>query len=454
MNDNMNNNDGINNNVPQPVNYDIQNGQTEGFTNYYQQADTQPQITQQSGANEVAYYPVEDTSGKKKKKRGKKIAKVIAAIVCVLVISFGSIAGYIALADNGVRIPFLTSDSDSDKKSDDSSTADKNKTDSEADSIGHQSLLQMAAKENALTIPQIVDKVSPSVVGISCKISGSSGTGVGTGTGIIMTQDGYIITNGHVVEDATEITVVIASKDNKLDEVKAKLIGLDAQTDLAVVKIEKTGLIPAEFGKSSDLQVGELAIAFGNPLGFELAGSVTGGIISALNRELTIEDKQLTLIQTDAAINPGNSGGPLVNSYGQVIGINSAKISSSYAEGLGFAIPIDEAKPIIDNLIQYGYVKGRPMLGVSGEEITDVVARYYNLPQGIVVRFIDPKSGAEKAGIKLGDIITAIDDKPVQTMNELNTVKESHKAGEKVKLTVYREGKNIDIDVELMEATK
>jgi len=454
MDDNINsNNNEINNNNGHEDNVikaqDFQEStiipQPDGFMTYQQPVEQPIQVELQNSVNEVAYYPPNSQKPPKKKGKAKRIFKGFVIVLCVMVISVGSIAGYKAIKENAFDIPFLNTKSDSSSISDtNNSKTDDSKTDKDK-----PSLLQLAGKENALSVPKIVEKVSPSVVGISCKYP----QGTATGTGIIMTADGYIITNGHVVQDATEITVVI-SNDGKLEENKAKLVGIDIKTDLAVIKVDKENLTPAEFGKSNELQVGELAIAIGNPLGFELSGSVTGGIISALNRELTIEDKQLNLIQTDAAINPGNSGGPLVNSYGQVIGITSAKISSSYAEGLGFAIPIDEAKPIIDDLIAFGYVKGRPTLGISGEEITDVIARYYNLPQGIIVRFIEPDSGASKANIKLGDVIIGIDDKPITTMAELNKIKETHKAGETVKLGIYRDGKNIDVDVTLNEATK
>jgi len=424
--------------------------QNDGFMTY-QQERSQPISHQQMSANEVAYYPNPTTPPKKKSKKemAQRILKSIAFVTCIVVISGGTLFGYAKLAQNGYGFSIFGNHLYSEKSKNDNSAENNDSSDNSNGNKNSPSLLQQAGLENALSIPDIVEKVSPSVVGISCKMP----DGTATGTGIIMTEDGYIITNGHVVDTATEITVVI-SKGEEFEETTAKLIGIDLQTDLAVLKVEKEGLPPAEFGKSSELKVGELAIAIGNPLGFELAGSVTGGIISALNRELIIENVQLTLIQTDAAINPGNSGGPLVNSYGQVIGINSAKISSSYAEGLGFAIPLDEAKPIIDNLIAFGFVKGRPMLGISGEVITDVEARYYSLPEGIIIRFIEPNSGAEKAGLKLGDIIIGVDGKSIKTMSELNKIKESHKAGETVKLAVYRDGKNMDIDVVLSEATQ
>ncbi len=421
------------------------------FPEYQQPLIHDNDINQQNFQHEVSYYPNSTQPPKKKKHVGKVILNTVLVLACAGAVSFLSIAGYIAVTGNnpGTQI----------EAADDSEANGNNSVD---DSKDLPTLMQMAARDDALSIPEIVEKVSPSVVGISSIITskndftGGAATGTSTGTGIIMTEDGYIITNAHVVSDATSINVVI-SIDDTLEETKATLIGIDSQTDLAVLKVDKTGLTPAEFGQSSDLLVGELAIAIGNPLGFELAGSVTGGIISALDRELTIEDKTFSLIQTDAAINAGNSGGPLINSYGQVIGINSAKISSSSfssVEGLGFAIPIDQAKPIIDDLIQYGYVKGRPMLGISGEDISAVISRYYNLPQGIMVRFVEEESGAEAAGIEVGDIIVAVDSVPVTDMSELNSIKNTHTAGDTITLTVYRDGKNMDIDVVLNEAKK
>lgn len=413
------------------------------FTEYKpveQQADIQ-----HSSANEVIYYPPQNTIKPKiVKKKRRLFLKAFVAVLCVASISVGSVAGYVALTDNGYDIPFISSkdkDDNKDKKS------DKDDDDAVVLNKDAPTLIQMAAREDALSVPEIVKKVAPSVVGISSKLS----YGVGTGSGIIMSEDGYIITNAHVIEDATSITVVIKNDDNEDEEEVAEVIGVDTMTDLAVIKVNRKGLTPAEFGMSEDLQVGELAIAIGNPLGLELSGSVTGGIISALNRELSFEDRDLTLIQTDAAINPGNSGGPLVNSYGQVIGINSAKISSEYAEGLGFAIPIDDAKPIIDSLLKYGYVKDRPMLGIMGQTVTAAQARYNDVPQGVFVVSVTKDTGADKAGIKAGDIITAVNGKTVTTMAELDSMKKNFKAGDEITVSIYRDGKDFDLKVILTE---
>ncbi len=364
------------------------------------------------------------------------------------IVSVASIGGYIAVTnpptsgpnDNGVAqtTTSVTDTLEEDIPPHDTSTG----------------LIELASAKDAMAVRDIYTKVKPSVVGISCTVSNGYVTGTATGTGIIMSSDGYIITNAHVVENATEIMVVL---DNDV-EYSGTLVGADEQTDLAVIKIDATGLTAAEFGDSNTLAVGDLAIVIGNPLGFELSNSLTGGFISALNREVTINDQAMTLIQTDASVNSGNSGGPLVNCYGQVVGIVSAKIGSSYTsstsvEGLGFAIPITDSLPIINDLIEYGYVTGRPMLGISGEDIDRVTSRYYNIPQGVLVRSVDPESGAAKAGIQEGDIIIGIEGQAITSMDELNEIKNNFKAGDTVTITVARELDDIDFIVVLSEAT-
>ena len=278
-----------------------------------------------------------------------------------------------------------------------------------------------------LTVVEITRQVGPAVVGIETMVHrqtiyGSTAMASGSGSGIILSNDGYIVTNNHVIEGASEILVTLSDGT----EYPATLIGGDARTDLAVIKIEGESFPCAVLGNSSQLQVGELAIAIGNPLGNELAGSVTGGYISALNRSITVDDQEFNLIQTDAAINPGNSGGALVNNFGEVIGINSVKMSASGVEGIGFAIPIDEAKPIIEDLIANGYVKGRPVIGIMGRDVTERDSAYYNIPVGIYVVETSPYSAAERAGIKTGDIIVGIDGVEIKTMDELNVEKEKH----------------------------
>lgn len=299
--------------------------------------------------------------------------------------------------------------------------------------------------------PDIVDKVGPAVVGVTNLKTYTSYFGESTqdseGSGIVITSDGYIATNYHVIDGSTKIKVSL----NTGDEYEAKVIGGDAQTDLAVIKIDAIDLTYATLGNSSELRVGEKAIAIGNPLGQEFAGTVTQGVISALNRSVTFEDKTLTLIQTDAAINPGNSGGALVNSYGEVIGINTAKISSNELEGLGFAIPIDEAKPIIEDLIKHGYVKGRPFIGVSGRSVTERDAQAYNLVIGVYVVSVSEYSPAEKAGLMIGDIIMEVNGTKVTTVDEINDIKNKFSPGKTITLKIWRQGKTKTISLVLGE---
>lgn len=304
---------------------------------------------------------------------------------------------------------------------------------------------QLATPEGAMPLPDIYDKLSRSVVGISCPVQG----GTQTGTGFIISEDGYIVTNAHVIDKAKSIMIV----NDELKEYEAEVIGSDARTDIAVLRInpEEIDLVPVEFGKSGELRIGELTVAIGNPLGFDLYGTMTTGIVSGLNRSVTISDNTMNLLQTSASINHGNSGGPLINAYGQVIGITSAKIDSTYGEGLGFAIPIDEAVPIIENLIRYGYVPGRPSLGITGQDITDMMSLFYNMPKGVYVFFVTEGSGAEKAGIIPGDLIIGIEGKTIKNMEELNAVKNDYAVGDTVTLTIYRKGQNFDVDVVLTE---
>lgn len=285
----------------------------------------------------------------------------------------------------------------------------------------------------------IAEKVSPSIVAISLKTRtrdffGRVYEGQGTGSGIIIDNQGHIITNNHVVDGAEDIMVIL--NDGK--ELKATLIGCDSQTDLAVIKVDSVNLRVAELGDSSSLKVGELAVAIGSPMGTEYAGSVTAGIISGLNREVSVGDDSIKLIQTDAAINPGNSGGALVNSEGKVIGINTIKFAETRVEGMGFAIPINEAKPIIQDLINNKKVL-RPYLGIQGITLSKEEAEEYKLPQGVGVKVVIPDSGAESAGIRRGDIITKIDDNKVLTIEDLIAEIQKHKVGDIVRIEVYNQ---------------
>ena len=299
----------------------------------------------------------------------------------------------------------------------------------------------------------IAKKVLPSIVAIRIKQTyrdffGRPYDSEGTGSGIIIDAQGHIATNNHVVENSNNIIVVL----NSGKEVPATVIGRDPATDLAVIKIEEKNLTYAELGDSSKLEVGELAVAIGSPMGTDFAGSVTAGIISGLNRKVPIGDKSIALIQTDAAINPGNSGGALVNSEGQVIGINTIKFVENRVEGMGFAIPINEAKPIIKQLMENKKVI-RPMMGIEGQTISEDVAKQYNVPQGVLVRTVYVGSGAEKAGLEQGDIITKVEDKKVISIEEIVDIVGKHKVGDTLKVEVFGKlDRYRTVDVVLAEA--
>ena len=314
------------------------------------------------------------------------------------------------------------------------------------------------------------NKILPSIVGIEITYNvnssifsmfgnNQSSTAKSSGSGIIISEDGYILTNNHVVDsqsqntyydisEATSIKVTLA-KDNT--EYDAKIVGKDSQTDLAVLKIDATGLTAAEFADSDSVKIGEFAMAVGNPL--DLGSTITCGVVSATNREVQDSDgtTTYTCIQTDAAINSGNSGGALVNSEGKVIGVNTLKVSSTGVEGIGFAIPINSTKSVINDLITYNKVR-RPYIGVSGRDLDEQTAKQHNLVQGVYVVSVEEYSAAEKAGLKPGDIIVKIDNQEIKTMNELNNIKNNHSIGDKITLSVYRNGDYKDISVTLGES--
>lgn len=312
------------------------------------------------------------------------------------------------------------------------------------------------------------NKILPSIVGIKIEYTvntqsffgrSSSSTATASGSGIIISEDGYILTNNHVVSssssesnsyyqitDAGKVTVTLFGDET---EYEAKIVGQDEQTDLAVIKIEKTGLTKAEFADSDSVKVGEFAMAVGNPV--NMNSTVTTGIVSAVNRKITDSDgKTYTCIQTDAAINSGNSGGALVNGEGKVIGINTLKLSGTGIEGIGFAIPINSTTDITSQLIQYSKVK-RPFIGISGIDLNAETAKTYNLVEGVYVKSVEDFSAAEKAGLKAGDVIIEVEGKSIKTMNELNEVKNSHKIGDELKLKINRDGTEKEITLTLGE---
>jgi len=394
--------------------------------------------------NENFIYEITDFNEKPQKKKFRLPVKKVLSFVLAMVIGSGVTVGALSL-----YIPTLV-----EKEIQENYVSGVVPNDKINPSMTAEQSATPVKNENKklLSVVEIAKKVGPTVVGINTKTQGISIFGriqetQGSGSGIILTADGYIVTNNHVIENATEITVVLS--DGK--EYEAKLTGADARTDLAVLKIEGKNFPYATLGNSSELQVGELAVAIGNPLGNELAGSVTGGYISALNRSIIVDDRKFNLIQTDAAINPGNSGGALVNNYGEIIGINSVKMSASGVEGIGFAIPIDEAKPIIEDLKTSGYVTGRPVIGIGGRNVTQQDSAYYNIPIGIYVSQISPYSAAEKAGIRIGDVVIEFNGEKVTTIDELNQKKEAFKVGDTVTLTIIRDGQKKKISLTLTE---
>ena len=306
------------------------------------------------------------------------------------------------------------------------------------------------SQEGGLSYQEIYEKNIPSVVSITCTLSG----GTASGTGVVLSADGYLVTNSHVVEGAQIIRVRFT--DDRV--MTASLVGADTVSDLAVLYVEADDLIPAEFGDSSRLRVGDAVAAIGDPLGEEFRGTMTDGIVSAINRDVTTGGRTMTLIQTNAALNSGNSGGPLINCYGQVVGINTMKISTfvdgAGVEGLGFAIPSTTVKEIVDQLIAQGYVSGRPDLGVTGESVSQLDQRYYRLPAGFLISEVEPGSGAANAGIVAGDIIVTFNGTRIQSADELEAALYACQAGDSVELILYRyrTGRQFGVKLTLEEA--
>lgn len=395
------------------------NGNNGGYNGYsYSSAPQQPPVPQ--------------------KKKGSKVLLRVLACVGVAALGFGSGLGGAVVA-------------------------------SRAGLTGNQVVVQQVERSTdataagstdgtSMSVQQIASVVSPSVVAITTEQMSSSQTWFGgyyvqsgAGSGVIISQDGYILTCAHVVNGATSVKVQLNGSDESYD---ATVVGQDSTSDIAVLKIDATGLTPAVIGDSDALAVGEVAVAVGNPLG-TLSNTVTDGIVSALNRQVTVQDNDMTLIQTDASISPGNSGGGLFNANGELIGIVNAKSSSSDAEGLGFAIPINTAMEMAKQMIEKGYV-ARPAMGVTVITINDAqTAMQYGVSNyGVYIYQIASGSGAEKGGLKLGDRIISIDDVAVSSASDVQKYCQSKEVGDTVTLQVERDGKVISCEVTLGESTQ
>ena len=441
--------------------------QNNPYSEYaWQGSNPQPYDSEPQWPGADQFTPGAPAPGKPKKERrpmsrGAKLAtKIVAGVLCCALVSAASVGGFAALINNGVIQVNNAGSGDA--------TFTINKL------INSDENNPTTTVSGDMTQQEVAAKVLPSVVciqnyqqasfqqGLSMQGWGNNQNSTqqetrdsevsptSEGSGIIATSDGYIITNAHVVDGADSLKVI--TSDGKTYE--AELIGSDSMTDLAVIKVDAEGLTAAEFGSSSDLVVADPVIAIGNPGG--LQSSVTIGYVSALNRPVTSSDTGYTMncIQTDAAINPGNSGGALVNMYGQVIGINSSKIVATGYEGLGFAIPIDDALPIISNLKDYGYVKDRAMLGISGQYLDSWTANFYGLPSGMYVAEVNNESVSD-AGVQQGDVITKIDDEEITSANTISNYIAKKKPGDEVTLTITRglTNKTFTCKVTLTEST-
>ena len=396
------------------------------------------QAQQQTGFGEVPPMSQKPHTPKNKKhSRGLALGLCGVAAACLL-FAGGAVVGNMAFGGNA------NSDSGTSASTSDSAPTlqinSKPESDSSNSSDNYDTADGMAGED-------IYKKVNPSVV----SVISTTAEGTGSGSGVIMSKDGYIITNNHVVDGAQSVSVQL-SDGTSLD---AEIIGTDEQTDLAVIKVTPTSdLTAAEFGDSDELEPGEYAYAIGSPGGVQFANTITGGRISAINRDLTVNDRVMTLIQTDASINNGNSGGALINKYGQVVGITSAKLSgnafgSATVEGMGFAIPINTAKDIVDELIQNGYVSGRPSIGITGQNVESADGKV----SGVQVYSIDSRAKAASEGLQVGDVITAVDGTPTPDMDKVNELKQDKKAGDKLTLSVYRisTGKTLNITITLTD---
>ncbi len=411
----------------------------------YMDANFVPKSEEQSTPR-TYYTPPEKPPKRVKEKKHGGLGKFIAA--CLVCAILGGIGGGAIVA---TQIPETAATQDGSKL---------NITDSSG-TVNTQTASPVAAGET-LTGAQIYSLGCAQAVGITTDITytnyfGMQSTSAVSGSGFIVTSDGYIVTNYHVIADAYTGGYKVSVMLYNGDKYNAKIVGVEESSDIAVLKIDATGLSAAQLGNSDNLQVGETVYAVGNPLG-ELSFSMTSGMISALDRDITTQDQKTgqtttnNMFQIDAAVNEGNSGGPVYNDKGEVIGIVTAKYADTGVEGLGFAIPINDVTDIVNQLITNGYVSGKANFGITVTTVDSTVAQYYNMVEGAYVYSVEKGSCSDKAGLKVGDIITAINDTEVKSSSELTNAKKDYKAGDTVTLKVYRQGEYIDIKVTLDEA--
>lgn len=389
-----------------------------------------------------------------KRKTGKIIFLSVVGFLCALLVISAVASGLIFfryIRPNLVReFASVMAQNISGQSQDDETLEAAQSSSTKHFSIEDAAMLPDGEEKEALSVVDIVKKVSPATVAIRAEVSysayGQTGIAEGSGTGFIISENGYIVTNSHVIDGANKVEVLIPGHK---DYIEAQVVGNDARTDMAVLQVSETNLPIVTMGDSDSLEVGELAVAIGNPFG-DLAGTVTVGVISAQDRTVSIQGSTYSLLQTDASINSGNSGGPLVNSYGEVIGITNAKVSEG--EGIGFAIPVNDIKSIIEDLVNNGYVKGRPIIGVSVVTVDAATAQTYGWPTGAYVREIIKDGAADLAGIEVGDIIVEIEGSKIDTAEAVSEIRNDHEVGEKITIVIYRNGETQEKTLTLQEA--
>lgn len=393
-----------------------------------------------------------------------KSRRGLLAVLLVAVIFLGGIASVLgllniklfwenlSLQEEETPVSFSKNDADQSEDPSNAGTTDSSATNNGVSIELSQTPEAVAnvPQSGGLSLQEIYEKNISSVVSITCQTP----SGTSTGTGVVFSRDGYVVTNCHVVEGAYEIALLLSSGET----LSAQLVGSDAASDLAVLYAEGKTLIPAEFGRSGSVRVGDAVVAIGDPLGTELRGTMTDGIVSAINRDITVSGRTMTLIQTNAALNAGNSGGPLINCYGQVVGINTMKIgdymNAAGVEGLGFAIPSTTVKDVVDQLMRHGFVTGRPSLGFTAEPISSFMQLYYNLPQGLYITAVDSGSNAQAQGVTAGDILLALDGQRITDTDTLQTILYAHNAGDTVEAILYRAGRQYTTKLTFSQATK